>query len=180
LPLHPSNPRDHDRRLACTSIPQQQRGCQRLARAGRDSSPLRSLPPPAASYSLFPYCFPALLALAKTCSNFHKREQRKVLKCRELSRQHTESPLFLPHQIFVSLPVSSSYKHPIPRLTQQFNKAQSAVPYQAASPTHGFKITTCSSPVSRKESSESLRAWILLLIRTSLFSVLCGERGGQS
>lgn len=71
------------------------KGAQRLAGPGRHSSSLGSLPPPAAGYSLSPYCFPVLLAPVKAHSDFHKTEQRKILKCQELSRQHTELPPFL-------------------------------------------------------------------------------------
>ena len=107
VPLHP--PDTSDQQLARTSIPWQEQGCQGLAGAGRHSSSLSSLPPLAAGYSLSPCYFPVLLA-----PDFHKTEQRKVLKCRELSRQHAELPPFLPPKILASPPVSSFNKLSIP------------------------------------------------------------------
>lgn len=159
-----------------------ERGCQRLAGTGRYSSSLASLPPPAAGYSLSPYCFPVLLAPAKAHSDFHKTEQRKVLKCRELSRQHTESPPPASPQNLESPPVSSSYKHPIPI-------PLSHTTVQLSTSSHSLQSSLCDEwlqnpyvllPNKQKGKFREFKSPVLLLIHTLLFSALCGERGGQS
>lgn len=61
-----------------------------------------------------PYCFTVVLAPVKAHSDFHKTEQRKVLKCREALGN---TPTCLPpstSKISASPPVFSSYEHPLP------------------------------------------------------------------
>lgn len=116
VPLRPPSP--GDQRLVSASVTEsvgshhpRGRGCQCLAGAGRHSSSLTALPPPATGYSLSPYCFLVLLAPVKAHSDFRKTEQRKVWKCRgEFSRQPTESLTSTPHsRLPQNLGVSHSF-----------------------------------------------------------------------
>ncbi|XP_065541866.1 proline-rich protein 36-like [Lathamus discolor] len=117
------------RRAAAPRTPQWPPACprtrptsRRLSGAGRRSSSPCWLPPPAAGYSLSPFCFPVLLSAVTARSDFHKTEQvLKREKGFEVPRVRTELPPFLTPKILVSPPVSSPYERPTPWLTQQFH-----------------------------------------------------------
>lgn len=174
--LPPADP--SDQRLSRTPAPRQGEGGSAWSGLEGIRHPLaRFLLRLPATPCLPPYCFPVVLAPVKAHSDFHKTEQRKVLKCREgLGNTPTCLPPSTP-KISASPPDFSSYQHPLP-----ITLAHTAV---QLSPTSCSLQSTAlkwfrAPPREAGGRVSGVSELLLPLLPTLLLSVLCGSEGGRA